>query len=127
MKRNIFRLSVLLLCCVTLASCTDKLAQAAYVTIVGAKAATDQAKARHPECATNPAANACVIIAKAVGAKDALIDAVEVYCAGPDFDAGKGCNTPTKGTPAASQAIAKLNAALATWTQAATDLKTATQ
>lgn len=127
MKRNILRLSVLLLCCITLASCTDKLAQAAYVTIVGAKAATDKAKAQHSECTATPTANACVIIAKAIGAKDSLIDAVEIYCAGPDFDAGKGCNTPTKGTPAAAQAISKLNAALAVWTQAATDLKGAIQ
>lgn len=122
MKRiGIAVIAILLL--LPLAACTDKLAQAAYVTIVGAKAATDKAKTQHPECATAPTANACVIIAKAVSAKDTLIDAVEIYCAGPDFDAGKGCNTPQKGTPAATQAIAKLNAALATWTQAATDLK----
>ena len=111
-----------LLALILMIGCTDKLAQSAYVTIVGAKAATDKAKAQHPEC---PAAGttACTDITKAVAAKDALIDAMEVYCAGPDFDAGKGCDSPAKGTPAATQATAKVNAALASWTQASTDLQ----
>jgi len=62
-------------------------------------------------------------LAKAIAAKDLLIDAVEVYCAGPEFNGGGKCDPPAKGTPAYDQVIAKLNAALASYEQSETDLK----
>jgi hypothetical protein len=109
-----------------LAGC-PKLANDAYSLIVGAKAFTDKVASQHPECANGATTSVCVNLKKAVAAKDTLIDATEAYCAGPDFNAGGGCNEPAKGTPAATQATAKLQAAIAGWNQASTDLKGATQ
>lgn len=95
----------------------------AYETVVAAKAFTDKTKQQHPECATGATSTVCIDIAKAVSAKDALITAAEDYCAGPDFNATGSCNPPAKGTPAATQAIAKLNAAVASYNQIAAELK----
>jgi hypothetical protein len=107
---------------ILLAGC-PKLVQNAYSVIVGAKAFTDQIAMQHPECATGVVSTVCVDLRKAVSAKDALIDAVEIYCAGPNFNSGGACDEPAKGTPAAAQATAKLQAAIASWNQAQLDLK----
>lgn len=95
----------------------------AYDAVVAAKAFTDKVKLQHPECATGVVSTLCSDLAKAVAAKDTLIDAVEIYCAGPDFNGGGACNPPAKGTPAAVQAVAKLNAAIAVYNQTELDLK----
>lgn len=101
--------------------------QDAYRTVVGANAFLKTTIGQHPECRTGATVNSpfCNKLAQAVGAKDLLIDAVEVYCAGPSFDAGGKCQPPAKGTPAATQATAKLQAAIAAYKQAQTDLKAA--
>jgi hypothetical protein len=105
------------------AGCTAVERQA-YNAIVGAKAFLDTAKKAHPECAVaGTTSTVCSDITKAIAAKDALIDAVEVYCAGPQFTTGGACNAPAKGTPAATQATAKLQAAIASYNQFAADLK----
>jgi hypothetical protein len=111
-----------LLLAVLVAACTP-LERQAYETVVASKAFLDSVKAKHPECATGATATVCIDLAKATAAKDALIDAVEIYCAGPDFNSGKQCNPPAKGSPAAVQATAKVQAALAAYNQTATDLK----
>lgn len=98
------------------------LEKVAYQTVVGAKAFTDSVKKIHPECAT-ATSTVCTDVAKAVSAKDALIDAAEAYCSGADFETGGVCNPPTKGTPASAQAIAKLKAAIATYAQTEKDVK----
>ena len=104
-----------------LVACTP-VERSAYNTAVAAKAFLDTERKAHPEC--NPGTSTvCLDIAKAVAAKDVLIDAISVYCAGPDFANGGACNAPAKGTPAAQQAVAKLQAAIANYNQAATDLK----
>ena len=106
-----------------LMGCTP-LERTAYNTIVAAKAFLDNEKAAHPECATGSVTTVCTDLAKATSAKDLLIDAVEVYCSSPDFDKnGAACSPLAKGTPASQQAIAKLNAAIVSYNQAATDLK----
>jgi len=97
----------------------------AYNTVVGAKAFRDNTKKQHPECAT-VTSTVCTDLSKAVGAKDALIDAITVYCSGPEFNSGGACNPPAKGTPAQQQAVTKLQAAIANYNQTAADLKTAT-
>ena len=97
-----------------------------YDVIVAAKAFLDNTKTQHPECGngTQPSSTVCVDLAKATSAKDALIDALEDYCAGPDFTTGTGpCDAPTSGTSTATQLTAKLNAAIASYNQTATDLK----
>lgn len=95
----------------------------AYDTVVAAKGFTDKIKAAHPECSTGGSSTICTDLFKAIAAKDALIDAAEVYCAGPDFNGGGACDPPAKGTPAYTQAISKLNAAVASYNQTETDLK----
>lgn len=104
-----------------------KTEQVAYDTVVAAKAFTDSIKAKHPECNSATAISSgnvlCADLAKATSAKDALIDAVEIYCAGPNFNGGGACDPPAKGTPALTQATAKLQAAESSYSQAEADLK----
>lgn len=119
------KLAAVLLCSLLLVACTP-VERTAYNTVVGAKAYLDQTKLSHPECAPWPSANTgqwCVNVNKAVASKDLLIDAITVYCAGPDFNNGGACNAPAKGTAAYTQAVAKLNAAIANYNQVAADLK----
>lgn len=114
--------SLLVLTCLTLfAAGCDPIERQAYKTAVGAKAFLDSEKAQHPECPGDAAI--CVALARATAAKDALIDAAEVYCSGPAFESGGECQPPAKGTPAADQAVAKLKAAIKLHDQAFADLK----
>src|SRR5580765_8584825 len=108
-----------------LAGCTP-LERTAYNTVVAAKAFLDKEKSQHPECVTVPNSTICDDLTKATGAKDALIDAITVYCSGPDFNAGGACNAPDVHTAAGVNAEAKLRAAITNYNQIAADLKTAT-
>jgi hypothetical protein len=106
---------------------TDTLANAAYDLAIAAKAFTDKIKSQHPECATAAgvpgSSTLCVDLARAISAKDTLIDAAEIYCAGPNFNGGGSCDPPAPGTPALTQATAKLNAAMASYSAFESDLK----
>lgn len=104
-----------------LVGCTPVERQA-YDTIVASKAFLGSVKAAHPEC---PAATAvCTDLTKATAAKDALIDAVELYCASNSFDVtGGACTPPNKTDPAFQQVSDKLQAALSGYSQAQADLK----
>lgn len=97
----------------------------AYDTVVSAKAFIGEEKKLHPECASGmtPPSTVCIDLVKATSAKDLLIDAAEVYCSSPQFDSGGACQPPAKGTPARTQAEAKLKAAIAGYNQMAADLK----
>lgn len=59
--------------------------------IATAKGFLDEAKKQHPECSLDQTALVCHTIAQAVAAKDTLINAVSVYCSGPEFDSGGTC------------------------------------
>lgn len=119
------RIIPVLIVAVVLAGCTP-LERTAYNTVVAAKAFLDKEKQQHPECATGSTSNVCVDIGKAVGAKDALIDAITVYCSGPDFNSGGACQAPDVHSAAGVNAEAKLRAAIAQYNQTAADLKQAT-
>ena len=114
----------LLISVLLLAGCTP-LERSAYNTVVAAKGFLDSEKQAHPECATGATSTVCVDIQKAVGAKDLLIDAITVYCSGPDFNNGGACNAPDLHTAAGVQAEAKLRAAITNYKQIAADLKVA--
>ena len=119
------KIAVLLVVGLVLAGCTP-IERTAYNTVVGAKAFLDTEKKAHIECAPWPSTSTaqwCVNINKAVASKDLLIDAISVYCSGPDFNNGGACNAPKKGTPGYQQAVDKLNAAIAAYNQVANDLK----
>lgn len=107
-------------------SCTP-VEKVGYRTVVSAKGFLQEEYRQHPECnVTSPAGNFCTQLARAVAAKDALIDAVELYCASPNFETNGGvCAPPPKGTPAYQVASEKLNAALSAWNQAYNDLQLA--
>jgi len=107
--------------CFVMIGCTP-IERQAYDVIVGAKAFLDSAKAQHPECA-NTQSTICGDLRQATAAKDALIDALEIYCSGPQFENGGACQPPAKGTPAFTQAEAKIKAAIADYNQTANDLK----
>lgn len=100
----------------------DPVERQAYNTAVSAKAFLDVFKAVHPECAASKD-GVCGKFAQATAAKDALIDAAEVYCSGPAFETGGECQPPKKGTSASDQAVAKLKATIAAYNQIAKDLK----
>lgn len=99
----------------------------AYDTVVAAKGFTDKIKAVHPECSAGGSSTICTDLLKAIAAKDALIDAAEVYCAGPNFNGGGACDPPAKGTPSYAQASAKLQAAISSYSQSEKDLKAVLQ
>lgn len=119
-------LATLLVLSLSLAACTP-LEKVAYNTVIAANAFTKKMLTLHPECSAGATSALCVNLRKAQSAKDALIDAVEVYCANPAFDAGGVCTPPAKGTPTAQQAADKLRAAIAAWNQTAADVKGAVQ
>jgi len=102
----------------------------AYETAVGAKAFLGSMQKAHPECAiasVTPTA-LCGNLARAVAAKDLLIDAGEIYCGGPSFDVdGGACDPPAKGTLGYQIARDKLQAAIRNYTQAEADLRKAVQ
>lgn len=100
-----------------------KIEKDAYLVAVGAKAFLDSEYSKHPECATNPATNVCVLLRKATSAKDVLIDAAEVYCGGPGYMTGGPCAPPAKTDTAYKVAYDRLSAALADYQQTEKDLK----
>ena len=118
------RLIPAILLAASLAAGCSPLERDAYNTAVGAKAFLDSEKGSN-NCATDASSKACGLIAQGVSAKDALLDAIAVYCAGPTFNAGGACNAPAKGTPAATQATAKLQAALTNYKTIAGEIKLA--
>lgn len=119
------KLALLSALCATMlmtTACTP-LEKQAYRTIVSAKAFIDSEKSQHPECASQPTTSTCVMLRQATSSKDALIDAAEVYCASPSFDAGGPCTPAVKGTPAAQVATDKLKAAISGYNQIYKDMK----
>ncbi len=98
--------------------------EAAYQTVVAANAFVKSMRAQHPECASPvQSIEVCEYLSRAASAKDTLIDAVEVYCAGPAFNGGGKCDAPQKGTPGAVQLSQKLQEAISSYERAETDLK----
>lgn len=113
--------SILFVICFALAGC-PKVEKDAYLAAHGAKAFLDSLKAQHPECSTTNN-EICEYIRKATAAKDALIDAGEVYCSSSSFSNGGACNPPDKKSPGYQQAQDKLRAALQNYEQIEKDLK----
>jgi len=104
----------------------------AFVAVTGAKAALVDFRGRHPECApfdalsglsSNTKVESCIANNRITSAKDAIIDAAEVYCSGKDFENGGACNPPAKGSPGYEQAAAKLKAAMASYRQIEADTR----
>jgi hypothetical protein len=117
--------SVVLVVALILVGCTAP-EKVAYETVVASKAFLNKVQSQHPECATLPrvaSTGTCTKLAQAVSAQHALVDVVEVLCAGPNFNAGNACDFPKKGTPAYTQAMDKLNAAIASYKMIEADLK----
>jgi hypothetical protein len=105
----------------------------AYGIVTGGKAALTDFRGRHPECgpfdpvsglSQNVTLTPCIANNRLTSAKDAIVDAGEVYCAGKDFgQPGAPCNPPAKGSPGYEQAAAKLKAAIASYRQIERDTK----
>lgn len=98
-----------------------------YKIIVSSKAFIDSERKAHPECFNSQTTTFCSNLTRAVSAQNALVDAAEVYCSGPSFEAGGACQPPQKGTPAFDQAAAKLQAAISAYEQIEKDVKGAVQ
>ncbi|MGH7744434.1 MAG: hypothetical protein ACREQ5_06375 [Candidatus Dormibacteria bacterium] len=105
----------------------------AYDAVVGGKAALLTYRSDHPQCifdAVTGLSNivsdySCVLNNRLTAAKDAIIDAAEIYCSGTDFESGGACNPLSKSSPGYAQAVAKLRAAITSYNQVYTDFKTA--
>jgi hypothetical protein len=126
MVRRLTVLLLLLPLLLTLNGCIPE-EQVAYKTVIASKAFLDSLKVGHPECGPGITASTpfCSNLRTAIAAKDLIIDAVEVYCSGPQFNTGGACNPPKKGTPGYTQALVKLQTALANYEQIEKDLKQA--
>lgn len=100
----------------------------ALTVVTAAKAFLDSEKQSHPECAqAGPTSTLCINIHKAVSAKDALIDATEIYCGGGSFGviANAPCNAPAKTSSTYQIALAKLQSAIDNYNQTELDVKNA--
>lgn len=95
-----------------------------YQAEVGAEGFINSMRAAHPEC-KQVNSNLCDYLNRAAAAQNVLADALKIFCAGPDFMNGGACNPPAKGTPAYTQAAAKLQAAIKSYSQIEADLKQA--
>ncbi len=62
--------------------------------IATAKGFLDSEAKAHAECASGLVNQACDLITRGNAAKHVAIDALNQYCAGPDFDAGGACHAP---------------------------------
>lgn len=101
---------------------SQPLEQTARDTVATAKGYLDSAKSHHPECAapadaSTPQSVNCQVIAKGVAAKDSVIDALNVYCASPDYSNNGGPCVPNKDLQS------KLQAALDDLNRTITDVK----
>lgn len=95
-------------------------------TIAGQKAFVDSVAKAHPECndpATRTSAQVCVLVDQANSIKHVAGDALNLYCSGPDYDAGTGPCQPPTDKAQKDQLQNKLNAALRDLGQIITDLK----
>lgn len=78
--------------------------------VASAKGYLDSAKQHHPECATDASSTNCQVIAKGVAAKDAVIDAVNLYCASPSYSDNGGNCVPDKAVePKLQEALKNLD------------------
>lgn len=113
MKKTLALVPILALLAITLACPPSQpLEQTARDSVATAKGYLDAAKAHHPECATpgTPVSTNCDIIGKGVGAKDAVIDAINVYCASNDYSNNGGPCVPNKDLqPKLQEALNNLN------------------
>jgi hypothetical protein len=107
------RLLLLPLLLITLACPSSQpLEQTARDGVAAAKGYLDSAKRQHPECVATPPAQStdCSVISRGVGAKDALIDAINIYCASADYSTGGGACVPNKDMqPKLQEALNNLN------------------
>lgn len=120
MKKVLLMLAVL--SSLSVVSCSPVEKQA-YNVVVGSKAFLDAMKVKHPECSQGSTSNLCGYLAQATNAKDFVIDTLEIYCSGAQFETGGACNPPAKGTPAYQVATDKLKSALANYNQVEKDLR----
>src|SRR5260370_40636091 len=121
--KNIFFACVFCLTAGLLLGCPP-LEETGYQAVVAANAFVKSMRAQHPECASPvESIEVCEYLSRAASAKDTLIDAAEVYCAGPDFNGGGKCDAPQKGMPGAAQLTQKLQEAISSYKRAEADLK----
>jgi hypothetical protein len=91
--------------------------------IASAKGFIDQVATNHPECNAAPAGQVCVLVSRANAVKHTAIDALQLYCSGPSFDAGTGPCQPPTDKAARDQAATKLKAAVTNLNQIVSDIK----
>lgn len=133
MRKAVIVLAVLLIMLPLLAvSCSspEKTARDGIATMNGYLVS---ARARHSECDPdkfpgNQPQSQCQVIRRGTQANNLAIDALEVFCGGPAFNAGTGaCQAPNKGQPAFQQGLDKLNSALVNLNTTASDVRALTK
>lgn len=109
--------AVLVLCSALLLISCQPIEKTARDSIAAASGFLNQAKANHPECdpqlpgsETN---SICVAIWKAIDAQNFAINALEIYCAGPEFNAGGNCQPDANYKDKLKEALAKMREQMA--------------
>lgn len=100
-------------------------AKPARDSIAVAKGILITLQAQHQECKADPSPAICQNINRGVAAENLAIDALEVYCSGPEFDAGTGPCQPSPEKTLRENAARKLAAAITNLNQIIGDLKKA--
>jgi len=108
---------LLLVLSLVLIACNQPIEQTARDSVATAKGYLDSARQHHPECQPNSTGAVCQIISRGVAAKDAVIDAVDIYCASPQYSEQGGPCAPNK------DAAQKLKEALKNLSTIMTDVK----
>ena len=111
MKRKLL-MGALLVSMLLLAGC-QPIEKSARDAIAGAKGVTDVLQEQYQaKCQADPTQSECAAINRAGAARNVAIDALEIYCAGPGFDAGTGPCEPPRDKAAREILADKLKAAI---------------
>ena len=97
LRRRLTGVSGLLLVVLLLAGCESGFYKYARDGIAASKGAIEAAQAEYMEkCTTDPALPPCVTINKAIDAQNLTVDALNLYCSGPQWDLPGGeCDPPS--------------------------------
>lgn len=107
--------------CLVLVGCTS-FEKSARDSVAAANGVLIVLQRQNGQCRLDPSQPVCQKIKQGIAAQNLAIDALEVYCSGPGFEAGGSCQPPND--PALKNAAeVKLTAAIASLNAVVLDLK----
>lgn len=104
-----FSIAILVSATIILTGC-QPLEMSGRDAVSSAKGYLEAAKSHHPECSGGGHGANCDIISRGVGAKDAVIDALNIYCSSPSYtDQGGACSPNKNAEPKLKEALKSLS------------------